>query len=78
MLNAIEVIEPGEPPLVIYCEKENDKYIAVMIDDRVPEEARYILYPVKDINEFTVWEDFRETHTAKQRVNLTQIHTPIV
>jgi hypothetical protein len=74
-LTAKEIILYNDFPLIVYCEDGNDKYIANCIksDD---EYDYYVLYPIKDRSEYNEgadWQQFTETHQAKQRVNHTQI-----
>ncbi len=74
MLVARELMDYYEVPEVAYCEDEDKKYIAVLID-----KDEYVLYPVQDKTEYNeddpnMWEKFRDTHTAKTRIKSTQIN----
>ena len=70
MIKALEIIEQlQDPPEVVYCEDEQEKFIAIMVDNRKPHSVLYVLYPVKDRSEYSDWETFRDSHVAKQRTN---------
>ena len=74
MVKAIEIIDQlFDEPEVVYCEDGPEKYIAVLMDDATPENMVYILYPVKNRDDYIDWINFRDTHSAKQRINHTLI-----
>ncbi|MGV8130486.1 MAG: hypothetical protein ACP5N7_00105 [Candidatus Pacearchaeota archaeon] len=68
----LECLEEFEnKPSVSYVEVEDKKYIAVLIDDV---RDQYIIYPVKDKDEWTDWPEFKKTHTALTRANGSQFN----